>query len=169
MIILLWISNEGLLPPPVAQRVSSACQYLNRIWVFSTIWILCYWLVSCPCWSQSLRLGCTPWAPPLLLSWDHLSSQVPYPTPPRLTRAPMWSQPVSNSSLCPLDSLDEPIGPRCMPSCSYNCVRACVLSRFIRVRLFVTLWIAALQAPLSMGFSRQEHWSGLPCPPSAVY
>jgi len=26
------------------------------------------------------------------------------------------------------------------------------------------LWIAALQVPLSMGFSRQEYWSGLPCP-----
>ena len=33
------------------------------------------------------------------------------------------------------------------------------------VRLFVTLWTVALQAPLSMGFSRQEYWSGLPCPP----
>ena len=32
-------------------------------------------------------------------------------------------------------------------------------------QLFVTLWTEALQAPLSMGFSRQEHWSGLPCPP----
>ena len=29
----------------------------------------------------------------------------------------------------------------------------------------VTLWTAARQAPLSMGFSRQEYWSGLPCPP----
>ena len=29
----------------------------------------------------------------------------------------------------------------------------------------VTLWTAACQAPLSMGFSRQEYWSGLPCPP----
>ena len=27
-----------------------------------------------------------------------------------------------------------------------------------------TSWIVALQAPLSMGFSRQEYWSGLPCP-----
>ena len=27
------------------------------------------------------------------------------------------------------------------------------------------LWTAARQAPLSMGFSRQRHWSGLPCPP----
>ena len=29
---------------------------------------------------------------------------------------------------------------------------------------FVTPWTVALQAPLSLGFSRQEHWSGLPCP-----
>ena len=40
----------------------------------------------------------------------------------------------------------------------------CVLSRFSRVRLFVTLWTVAPQAPLSLGFSRQEYWSGLPCP-----
>ena len=33
-----------------------------------------------------------------------------------------------------------------------------------RVRLFATLWTVALQALLSMGFSRQEHWSGLPFP-----
>ena len=31
-----------------------------------------------------------------------------------------------------------------------------------RVRLFATLWTAAYQAPLSMGFSRQEYWSGVP-------
>ena len=31
--------------------------------------------------------------------------------------------------------------------------------------LFVTLWTVALKSPLSMGFSRQEYWSGLPCPP----
>ena len=30
---------------------------------------------------------------------------------------------------------------------------------------FVTPWTAALQVPLSMGFSRQEYWSGLPCAP----
>ena len=34
-----------------------------------------------------------------------------------------------------------------------------------RVQLFVTPWSLARQAPLSMGFSRQEYWSGLPCPP----
>ena len=32
------------------------------------------------------------------------------------------------------------------------------------VRLFVTPWTVARQAPLSMGFSRQEYWSGLPFP-----
>ena len=34
-----------------------------------------------------------------------------------------------------------------------------------RVRLFVTPWTVARQTSLSMGFSRQEYWSGLPCPP----
>ena len=33
-----------------------------------------------------------------------------------------------------------------------------------RVRLFETPWTAAYQAPLSMGFSRQEYWSGVPLP-----
>ena len=40
-----------------------------------------------------------------------------------------------------------------------------LLSRFSRVRVFATLWTVARQAPLSMGFSRQECWSGLPFPP----
>ena len=35
---------------------------------------------------------------------------------------------------------------------------------FSRVRLLVTPWTAAHQAPLSMGFSRQEYWSGVPLP-----
>ena len=42
---------------------------------------------------------------------------------------------------------------------------ACVLSCFSRVQLCVTPWTVARQAPLSMGFSRQEYWSGLPFPP----
>ena len=40
-----------------------------------------------------------------------------------------------------------------------------VLSCFSRVQLLVTLWTVVCQAPLSMGFSRPEYWSGLPCPP----
>ena len=45
---------------------------------------------------------------------------------------------------------------------SSPCVRTKSLRR---VRLFVTLWTVARQAPLSMEFSRQEYWRGLPCPP----
>ena len=41
----------------------------------------------------------------------------------------------------------------------------CALSHFSCVRLFAILWTIVGQAPLSMGFSRQEYWSGLPCPP----
>ena len=37
-----------------------------------------------------------------------------------------------------------------------------------RVRLLVTPWTAACQAPLSMGFSRQEYWSGVPLPSPSV-
>ena len=39
-----------------------------------------------------------------------------------------------------------------------------LLSRFSRVRLCATPKTAAHQAPLTLGFSRQEHWSGLPFP-----
>ena len=49
----------------------------------------------------------------------------------------------------------------------YTCV--CVWSRFSRVQLFVTLWIMAHQAPLSLGFPRQEYQSGLPFPPLGIF
>ena len=46
-------------------------------------------------------------------------------------------------------------------------MHARMLSRFSHIRLCVTPWTAAHQAPLSMGFSRQEYWSGLPFPSPA--
>ena len=57
-----------------------------------------------------------------------------------------------------------------LPKCAFSVlalnlgpqVHACVLSCFSQVRLFVTLWTVAHQAPLSMGSPRQEYWSGLP-------
>jgi len=45
----------------------------------------------------------------------------------------------------------------------HACVHVCYY--FNRVWLFATLWTVACQAPLSMGLSRQEYWSGLSCPP----
>ena len=41
----------------------------------------------------------------------------------------------------------------------------CVLSSFGHVQLFATSGTVAPQAPLSVGFLRQEYWSGWPCPP----
>ena len=47
----------------------------------------------------------------------------------------------------------------------YLYMHVCMLSHFSRFQLFVILWIEAHQAPLSMGFSRQEYWSRWPCIP----
>ena len=46
-----------------------------------------------------------------------------------------------------------------------NMPYACMLSHFSCAWLPMTLWTVAHQASLSMGFSRQEYWSGMPCPP----
>ena len=39
-----------------------------------------------------------------------------------------------------------------------------MLSHFSNIQLFVILWTIGYQPPLSMGFSKQEYWSRLPCP-----
>ena len=51
----------------------------------------------------------------------------------------------------------------------FNIAYAYELSCFSHVQLFATPWTVALQVLLSMEFSRQEHWSGLPCPPPGVF
>ena len=43
-----------------------------------------------------------------------------------------------------------------------------MLSHFSRVQLSATPWTMTRQAPLSMGFSRQEYWSGLPFPSPVI-
>ena len=52
----------------------------------------------------------------------------------------------------------------CGPYTSKTTLLLLLLSRFSCVRLCATPWTAAYQASPSMGFSRQEHWSGLPFP-----
>ena len=52
---------------------------------------------------------------------------------------------------------------------TYIAILMCLLSRFSRVWVFATPWTAAHQAPLSMGFSRQEYWSGLPFPSPGIF
>ena len=61
-------------------------------------------------------------------------------------------------------SPSSPTLNRCHPSSCWFFPYVSVLSRYSRVWLFATLWTVACQAPLTLGFSRQEHWSGLPMP-----
>ena len=54
------------------------------------------------------------------------------------------------------------------PICNWqNTLCVCVLGHFSHAWHFATLWTVAHQAPLSIGFSRQEYWNGWPCPPPA--
>ena len=55
--------------------------------------------------------------------------------------------------------------PHPAPESAGHTLHVCLLSCFICVCLFETLWTVACQAPLTMGFSRQEYWGGLPHPP----
>ena len=73
-----------------------------------------------------------------------------------------WSLQLPPSTSTKSSSLLSPYG-NYLTIFFLGCVHACC--HFRRVRLFATLWTLAHQAPLSMGFSRQEYWSGLPCPP----
>ena len=62
---------------------------------------------------------------------------------------------------CPWDSSGKNTGVGC--HFLLQCMKVKVKS-LSRVRLFATPWIAAYQAPPSMGFPRQEYWSGVPLP-----
>ena len=76
-----------------------------------------------------------------------------------------WCYPTISSSVAPFSSC-----PQSFPESVSFPMRwlftwtYCVLSHFSHARHFVALWTVACQAPLSMGFSRANYWSGLPCP-----
>ena len=78
----------------------------------------------------------------------------------------LWSPIDWPSSLTTFPALSYPLTqPRRVQKVNTVTLHVCVPSHFIRVQLFETPWTIALQSPLSMGFSRQEYWSGLPCSP----
>ena len=86
---------------------------------------------------------------------QHARPPCPSPTPgvySHLYQSSQWCHPTISSSVIPFYSLPPSIFPS---------IKVKLLSR---VQLFVTPWTVAYQAPLSMGFSRQECWSGLPSP-----
>ena len=66
--------------------------------------------------------------------------------------------------LCPWDSPGKNTGVGC--HLFLQCMKGKVkVKSFSRVRLLATPWTAVYQAPLSMGVSRREYWSGVPLPP----
>ena len=85
-----------------------------------------------------------------------------------------WSFSSTSSHLLSLQSVTllacslnaSPCEPAAVPYyCTFQgTMSMCVLTCFSRVQLFAIPWTVAHHAPLSMGFSRQEYWSGLPCP-----
>ena len=82
--------------------------------------------------------------------------------PPSGILAPSWQPLHLNRNAGPATQLPNFSLRPCIPGV-HVCV--CALSCFTHVGLFGTLWAVVHQAPLSMGFSRQEYWSGVPCPP----
>ena len=54
--------------------------------------------------------------------------------------------------------------PTCPTPFTSDTHHVCVLGHFCHVQLCATLWTVASQAPLSIRFSKQGYWSGLPCP-----
>ena len=71
-----------------------------------------------------------------------------YPTHSSSSSLPLWSVFTQSSRIC---------------RCPLLCV--CMQSHFSCVQLFETPWTVDRQAPLSLGFCRQEHWRRLPCAP----
>ena len=102
---------------------------------------------------------------PFLLINDHLTP-LTHPSKLCMLSVPLrrypWSLQLPPTTSTKSSNLVNPYG-NYLTIFFLGCVRACW--HFGHVRLFVTLWNLAHQAPLSMGFSRQEYWSGLPCPP----
>ena len=78
----------------------------------------------------------------------------------RLCATPRWQL---TRLRCPWDSPGKNTGVGC--HFLLQCTKVKSLSR---VQLLVTPWTAAHQAPPSMGFSRQEYWSGVPLPSPAI-
>ena len=100
-------------------------------------------LSECSLFILGIALWCTSWVWLSFYTWNNwVLDRLGYSTTPTTTKI-----------------------LKCSHGDLKSMVQVCVFSCFSRVRLFETLWTAVHQAPLSMGFPRQEYWTGLPCPP----
>ena len=117
------------------------------------------------CFIDSTRVGGQSSGASLSVLAAHVQNQMKPYTPRwqrrcRATDSELWACCFLSHS--PLNFPSQPHPSEIIKS-KESCV--CMLSCFSRVWLFATPRTVARQAPLSMGFSRQEHWNGLPCPP----
>ena len=106
------------------------------------------------------------------ITWDIVSKDSSYKyrneklKPFALSRMGMTDHTTDNSRIEVASDKAWPRVPTLCHDLAFLC--ALLLSNFSHLQLFVTLWTIAHQALLSMGLSRQEHWSGLSCPPPEV-
>ena len=136
------------------------------------------WLCCCCCRFSHVQLCVTPetaahQAPPSLgFSRQEHWSGLPFPSPKHESEKWKLSHSVVSDSVWPhkwqptrlphpWDSLGKNTGVGC--HFLLQCMKVKVKS-LSHVRLSATPWTAAYQAPPSMGFSRQEYWSGVPLP-----
>ena len=137
---------------PSASPIPGILQARTLEWVaisFSSAW---KWKVKVKSLSR-VRLFTTPWT---------AAHQAPLSM--GFSRQGYWSG-------VPLPSLYKPLGIAKKKSymspknIRYKFKRRCMCAQLLsRARLLATPWTAAYQAPLSIGFSRQEYWSGVPLP-----
>ena len=103
--------------------------------------------------------------------------RIPFPSPMHESEKWKWSCSVVSDSLrphglqptrllCPWDfpGKSTGVGCHCLLQIQVLGTQDLLICLLSHVRVFVTLWTVALQALPSMRFSRQEYWSGLPCP-----
>ena len=128
---------------------------LSRVWLFVTPWTVAYQ------------------APPSMgFSRQEYWSGLPFPSPGDLPNP--GTEPGSPAFQADALTSEPPVGSSSQlfswlrfkkeEHSFCDTVKYMVVCALSRVRIFVTLWTAAHQAPLSRGFSRQEDWSRLPFP-----
>ena len=115
-------------------------------------------------WLSRVQLFATPQtvacSAPLSVEFSRQEywSELPFPFPGDLPNPGIES---GSPELQAGSLLSEPPGK---PTLIFSTINIVVQSLSC-IQLFATLWTVAHQAPLSVGFSRQEYWSGLPCSP----
>ena len=138
----------------------------------------------CDAWDKVLRVGALGW--PWGMGWGgrwEWGSRWETQVHPCLIHVNVWQNPLllllKSLQSCP--TLCDPIDSSTAGSSVYGILQARTLEwvaisfskawkwkvkvkSLSRIWLFVTLWTAAYEAPPSIGFPRQEYWSGLPLP-----